>query len=120
MHMILVVSKLINNNNSVGNKRFWSYIKYKHSDQSGIPTLETDNKTYTDNVNKAKILNDHFSSVFTIDNSSIDQMSLLDSSPFPDIPPLHIEAEGIKRHLNNLNVYKSHGPDGIPAKEASD
>ena len=34
--------------------------------------LQKDNKTYTDNVDKANILNDHFSSVFTIDNSSAD------------------------------------------------
>ena len=57
------VSKLINDNNSAGNKRFWSYFKSKHNDQSGIPTLVKDNKTYTDNVDKANILNDHFSSV---------------------------------------------------------
>ena len=115
--------KLINDDNLAGNKRFWSYIKSKPNNQSGIPTLEKDNKTYTDNVDKANILNDHFSSVFTIDNSSIDQMPLLDSSPLPNIPPLYIEAEGIKRLLNNLNVHKSHGPDGIPArflKEKSD
>ena len=56
------------------------------------------------------------SSVFTIDNSPIDQMPLLDSSTLPDIPPLYIEAEGIKHLLNNLNVHKSHGPDGLPAR----
>ena len=68
--------------------------------------------TCTDNVDEANILNDHFSSVFTINNSSIDQMPLLDSS----FPPLYIEAEGIERLLNKLNVHKSHGPDGIPAR----
>ena len=36
----------------------------------------------------------------------------LDSS----FPPLYIEAEGIERLLNKLNVHKSHGPDGIPAR----
>ena len=50
-------------------------------------------------------------------------MPLLDSSLLPDIPPLYIEAEGIKRLVNNLDVHKSHGPDDIPArflKETSD
>ena len=47
-------------------------------------------------------------------------MPLHDSSPLPEISPLHIEAEGIKLLLNNLNVHRSQGPDGIPAKETSD
>jgi len=110
------VSKLINNNISTGNKRFWTYIKSKRIDQYGIPTLEKDNKTYTDNVDKANILNNHFSSVFTIDNSPADQLPALESSPFPDIPSLHIDADGIIPLLSGLNANKSHGPDGIPTR----
>ena len=49
--------------------------------------------------------------------NSIGQIPLLDSSPLPDIPPLHIETEGTQRVINNLNVHKSHGPDGIPASK---
>jgi len=72
---------------------------------------------YTDNVDNAKILNDHFSSVFTVDNSSVDQISSLDSSRVPEISPLHIDAEDIKPLLKNMNAHKSHGPDGILASK---
>ena len=98
------VSKLIDNKKLSGNKQFWSYIKSKRNDQCGIPTLEKDKKIYIDNLDKANILNDHFSSVFTIDNSSADEIPPLEGRPFPDISPPHIEADGIKPLLYNLNV----------------
>ena len=31
--------------------------------------------------------------------------------PFPNIPPLHIEADGIKPLLYDPNTQKAHGPD---------
>ena len=80
-------------------------------------------KKYTDNVDKVSMLNDHFSSIFTIDNNSVDQMPPLDGSPLPETPPLHINAEGIKPLLNNPNAYRSHSPNNIPdrfLKETSD
>ena len=80
-----------------------SYIKSKRNDQCGIhiPTLEKGEKIYTDNLDKANILNEHFSSVFTIDNSPANNIPPLEGTPFPDIPPLHIEADGIKPLLCN-------------------
>ena len=38
------------------------------NEQCGIPSLEYSNQLYTDSTDKANILKDHFSSVFTIDN----------------------------------------------------
>ena len=105
------ISKLIDDKNS--NKRFWSYIKSKRNDQCGVPILVKDKKIYTDNLDKANILNEHFSSVFTIDNSPVDNIPPVEGTPFPDISPLHIEADGIKSpNICNLNVQKSHGSDG--------
>jgi len=100
------MSKSLNDNNLTGNKQFWFYIKSKRNDQCGILTLVKGNKAYTNYI-------DHFSSVFKLDNSSVDQMPPLDSSPPPEIPTLHIDAEGIKPLLNNLNAYKLHSPDSI-------
>ena len=100
------VLKLIDDKNS--NKQFWSYIKSKRNDQCGVPTLEKDKKIYTDNLN---ILNAHFSLVFTIDYSPVDNIPLLKGTPFPDLSPLHIEADGINSLLYYLNIQKAHGPD---------
>ena len=58
------VSNLFSSTKSDNNKRFWSYIKSKRNEQCGVPTLECNNQLFTDNVTKANILNDHFSSVF--------------------------------------------------------
>ena len=41
-----------------------------------IPLLEKNDQTYSDSLDKANILNDHFSSVFTIDNSPIDHTGI--------------------------------------------
>lgn len=106
------VSKLINSNNSSGNKRFWSYVKSKRNDQCEIPTLEKDNQIFTDSLDKANILNKHFSSVFTKPNIPAEHISL-EGHPYPDITPLIIEANGIKRLLHNLDPNKAQGPDGI-------
>ena len=60
------VSHIINLDNTHSNKKFWSYIKSKKSEQYGIPTLEKDRQLITDNLSKANILNDQFSIVFTL------------------------------------------------------
>jgi len=101
-----------NSNNLSGNKSFWSYITFKRNDQCEIPTLEKDNQIFSDSLDKANVLNKHFSSVFTKSQRNIS----LEGRPYPDITPLIIEANGIKRLLHNLDPHKVQGPDGIPPR----
>ena len=63
------VSNLFSSTKSNNNKRFWSCIKSKRNEQCGVPTLERNNQLFTDKMTKDNILNDHFSSVFVVDDS---------------------------------------------------
>jgi len=50
-------------------KQLWSYIKQQKLDHAGVPLLSHNVHTITDSTHKANILNDYFSSVFTIDST---------------------------------------------------
>ena len=79
------VSNLLNPTRSPNNKKFWSYIKSMRNEQCGIPSLERNNQLYTDSTAKANILNDHFSSVFIIDNSQAHKIPTVEGSPYPNM-----------------------------------
>jgi len=66
----------------------------------------------TDSLDKANVLNEHFSSVFTKPIILAEHISL-EGHPYPDITPLIVEANGIKHLLHNLDPHKAQGPDGI-------
>ena len=107
------LSTLLDRNNNC-TKRFWSFIKSKRKDQMGINVLQSQGISYTDSVAKANILNKQFSSVFTREDLS--SIPAISGEPIPDIPPLHIEVEGVKHLLENLDPHKAMGPDNIPSK----
>ena len=70
--------------------KFWSYIKSKRSEHCGISSLEKNQQVVTDNLAKANILNDKFTSIFTIDNDDSDQIPALKVPPSPTIQHIHI------------------------------
>ena len=47
---------LLNPNSENGHKRLWSYIKSKRQDNIGIASLEVNNTTYTDDLDKANTI----------------------------------------------------------------
>jgi len=73
-------------------KKFWSYIR---NEQCGIPSLEHSNQLYKDSTAKANNLNDHFSSIFTIDNSHSHEIPTVEGSPYPNMQSISINAQGI-------------------------
>jgi len=103
------VSKLLNPNNNHGNKHFWSYIKSKKKNQSGMPSLELHHQTFSDSQSKANILNDQFSSVFTT-SSPDDCARSLDGVPYPTVPPIDVDVDGVTRLLHNLQPHKAPSP----------
>ena len=48
---------------------------------------------------------------------NIDEIPNILPSPHKDIPEFEVDNKGVTELLNNLNVNKSVGPDGISAKE---
>ena len=71
-------------------------------------------KLYSDNSQKAKILNDQFSSVFT--REDITDIPKLPGPKFPDMPDLNISREGVEKLLTGINPSKASGPDLIPCR----
>ena len=97
---------------SCGNsKPFYKYLRSCRDNKANIiPHLKHDNKLITTPNGKANCLNDYFNSVFTID----------DGANFSPNPPknvsnknLVITEDGVYKLLQELDVNKSCGPDGV-------
>ena len=91
----------------------FSYIKSLRTDFCGVDTLQKDGILYSDDQNKANVLN-HYSTVFTkSDNSVLPTMGL---SRYPDINETEITIARVKKLLLGIDPSKSPGPDKIPGK----
>jgi len=75
--------------------------------------LAADGKIGTDPRTKEEMLNHQFSSVFTRENQT--NILLMNPSPYPKMPAIHAESNGVLKLLNQLNQRKANGPDNIPA-----
>ena len=94
-------------------KRLWSYIKSKRKDHCGVGPLKVCSTTYTDSSQRANVLNQYFSSIFTVDDNM--QPLITNDLEIPDIPPFTVHVEGVAKLLSDIKPHKSSGPDGIPA-----
>ena len=94
-------------------KRFFTFIKSKKCENTGIPPLRDKGKTISDDELKANVLNNQFASVFSKKDNIVPVMPSVNIPPMPDI---HITEEGVIKLLIELNPYKASGPDGIPAR----
>ena len=65
---------------------------------------------------KAEILADQYSSVFTKDELDDNRDAEIFGPDFPAISDLVIDAGGVEKLLRNLNPSKATGPDQIPAR----
>ena len=71
--------------------KFWSYIKSKRCDNTGVASL------LSDNISKTRLLNEQFSSVFTRVNTS--GLPNHGPSPHPDIRRFDVTEEGVLKHI---------------------
>ena len=95
-------------------KKFWSFIKSKRCDSSGISPLKHNGITHINPKAKANILNQQFVSVFSdTDSSDLPDMG---PSPHPDLHELDIQQEGVRKLMDGLDPYKANGPDNIPTR----
>ena len=103
------ISKEIKNNNKV----FWRYVNSQRKSKTSIPDLKKkDGTTVTTDKEKAEILNEQFTSVFTQE----------DTENLPNLEPIHITSvfddfiikpEEVEKKLKSLRTDKSCGPDEI-------
>ena len=79
-------------NNHKGSKHLWSYIKSKKKDQIGVASIQYNDQFFTDDQDKANVLNQYFSSVFTVEDASRTQVDA--ANEFPRMQPISINPAG--------------------------
>ena len=103
------VRSLVNENSN--NKKLWNYIKSKKTENVGIADLNSGSKILTDPKEKANLLNNQFSSVFsTPDNKP----TIPEVTTVPEIDPILVSRAGVLKLLLGIKEHKATGPDGIP------
>ncbi|WAQ96331.1 YWV1-like protein [Mya arenaria] len=93
-------------------KSFWSFIKGETKSKTSIADLkDKEGNTITGDAEKARVLNDFFSSVFTTEgNEELPNFSRkVDKENF--IHDVHFSADNVLKILKTLNTSKSCGPD---------
>ena len=88
--------------------------KSKRHDQVSIPPLEVNGVIVSDVQEKAELINQQFTSVFTHENTFT--LPDIGASPFSTIVEDNIHVDGVVKLLSDLQGHKAHGPDGIPAR----
>ena len=78
----------------------------------GIAPLKKHGNLYSDSTEKAEILSDQFSSVFTTDRG--DPTPKTAGPNFPTIPSLTVTEAGVAKLLSKIVTTKASGPDEIP------
>jgi len=87
----------------------------KSNGSNGIgPLRDSDGKLVYADDQKAALLNEYFSSIYTEDNGIIS----LDSLPEKvdgDMPPAFFTPYMVNKYIRKLKIKGSGGPDGLPA-----
>ena len=117
------VESQIANSCKTNPKEFYGYVKAKRVLTSTIGPLTTENGIKVANdADMANILNDYFSSVFTIENVQGSLPTPMPQSNGASLPDFFISEKETLSVMNSMNVNKTPGPDKISPrllKEAS-
>ena len=98
-------------------KKFWQYVNKKTKIKQGIPDLvykdeDGEETSTTNDKEKAEVLADFFSSVFTEkDTSNIPNLSQRSFKEW--LSNMEITREEIKKKILQLKISKTPGPDGL-------
>ena len=95
-------------------KRFWHYVKSLKKDASGVSPLKVNGKLFSDNKEKANILNQQYQSVFTKENPN--EIPIPSGIRFPSMPEISVSCTGVEKLLRQINPNKASGPDEVPAR----
>ena len=105
--------KLIAQNVKKNPKLFWKYVKSKAKTKEHIPNLKSEQtKIASSDQEKAEILNDFFSSVFTEeDTQNVPTPNMKEVTQ--ELQDIKVELDDVYRRLTDLKVNTSAGPDNI-------
>ena len=85
----------------------------RRKDNIGVGSLHCDGLVYTDSLDKANVLNRHFSSVFTIKDTSY--LPTVHECNIPAMHSITISFAGVAKLLSDVKPFKASGPDDILA-----
>ena len=108
----------IHNQNEVYLRKFWSFIKSKKKENSGVAPLVKNGTVHSDSQAEADILNKQLTLVFTIGNVS--NAPSMGVSPYSELPHIKVSVAGVRTLLEAIKPHKATGPDGIPARLLTD
>ena len=99
-------------------KRFWKYVQEKTKSNNGVSALKKeDGKFALNDKDKADTLNNYFSTVFTVeDTSSIPSLEKCSKSDGFSLQDMRVTPDAVKKKLRELDSNKAQGPDQIPPK----
>ena len=98
-------------------KHFWKIVKSLNKKKTTIPTLSENGNYASTNYEKAEMLNSIFNKSY---NCSIPPLNFADMDELDSVEDnfsnILCTVEEVKLNLENLDVSKSNGPDGILAR----
>ena len=97
-------SLITEDNTSSGTKRLWTFIKHKKTDSIDVAPLKQNNILKDLPKDKAEILNNQFSSVFTSDcpEDYPDDTAWASENQYPLIPDVKVAVEGVHKLFKRL------------------
>ena len=107
-----------NSEQPVPTKKFWTFIKSRKNDGSGVSPLKDQGVLITDNKRRADLLNKQFQSAFGKKESYNEQeffercnMAWDESKPV--MGDITVTQEGVEKLLRQITPTKAAGPDGV-------
>ena len=90
--------------NDTKNKKLWTYVKSKNQDNTGIPDLKNDQeRLIQDPQEKANLLNQQFSSVFSNPEPKINK-KLPEDTKLPPMINITVTTHGVLKLLDNTSM----------------
>jgi hypothetical protein len=105
---------MLNNDIKSSPKPLWSFIKSKRCDFTCVAPFSKGGNNHSGSLEKANILNDQFTSVFTEEDTTNDQLWV--HHHFLTSEQIQIQPNEIKSLLSALNPLKATGPDNISGR----
>ncbi|MCG8034729.1 MAG: reverse transcriptase family protein [Candidatus Thiodiazotropha taylori] len=112
---------LPNDTENCKNKKLYTYVKHKRTENFGIAPLKSEGITYTEPTQQATVLNTQFESAFSkpkaLSLKILSELKLWYQGVNPkqvhQMPDIEISNSGIETLLKKLNPNKASGPDQI-------
>ena len=102
------------NNNNITSRDWWKILKsfIVTSKNSSIPSMKNNNEIYTDDKDKANLLNDYFKSQSCLNDNDKEPPQVNKTSP-NDLSSIVTSAEEVKSILETLKIGKASRPECI-------